>query len=553
MLFGKPLTGESPTGTTPAWWRSPWLWGLLVLYVLALFLDCRHEPVYCDEGSFLKNVCHFFVHRTAEPVYTNYPTFYSYLLAVPVYAVYFIYYVLVRRFPWEGLTDARLFALVFQSDLDIWMWAGRAMSILFAAGILVLVWRYCASRLTRPAAWVAVCLLLASPYEFYMMHARYALPDIVVAFLATAVLVIACRYLEKPDDRRLYLAGFLAGIAASAKLNGALAVTPLLFVPWSVPGPVKHKWRLTFAAAVCALAGFALGSPFNILKPQLYQGGFGLESGLLFSGPSDLLPLWLVPELWKASPGMTALVIVAVVFSLWRHSPRDMLFHSLLITSLVVLGGLTKRVPHYFMFLFPWACIMIGEAFQAAWQLKRARVLRWLLIAAATGVVGYECHLATARVVRNSRPNNVRTAQEWIGHNIPAGGVLVDGLNIPIGFLDLGVMPREEYIDKNKYQPIVAEYARGRMSGQVSYLIAYDVTARELAGEGWKYLVTADTTFKPYLQDPSGVDWVQHGGRQAFIEYLQRRIFYLRLFREPARVKVFRDGSGPEVYIFRLM
>ena len=71
MLFSKPSTGKGPAGDDPAWWRSPWLWGLLALYVLILFFDARHEPVYCDEGSFLKNVCHFFVYRTAEPVYTN--------------------------------------------------------------------------------------------------------------------------------------------------------------------------------------------------------------------------------------------------------------------------------------------------------------------------------------------------------------------------------------------------------------------------------------------------------------------------------------------------
>ncbi len=530
----------------------PFLWA--ALYVMLLALDGSQVQFYCDESSFLKNVAAFAVNRNFEPVYTNYPTFFSYLIAAPIYAVYFIYYVLVRRFPPEGLFDARLFALVFQGDLEIWLWVGRTVTILCAAGILLLVYRYCATRLGRAAALWASFLLICSPYSFYMMYARYSLPDVFVALLVTAALYLAMKHVERPEGKPLYLAAFLAGLAASAKLNGAVAVAPLLVLPWLVPDKISGRLRSMALTAVCALAGFFAGSPYNVLRPGLYSSGFGEESGLLYGQAGGLNYQWLLPSLWREDPVMTALLLAVIGFSLWRRSRKDMVFHALLIASVVFLGGLTKRMPHYFIFLFPWVCVLAGELIRAGLKIERPRLLRWLMVAGAIVLAVYNGRLLISRTLHNARPNNLAVAREWIRDNLTARDrILLDADDVPrMGFIDLGVMPPYEYLKQNKYPSIVREYLSREMNLHFSYLTGYGSLPEELRAQGWNYFVTSETCLRPYLEDPSRIDAVESGPPKEFVYYLGRRSFYLRLWQGHAGVTAFKDGSGPAVYIFRL-
>lgn len=524
-----------------------------MLYALILVIDGMHEPMYCDESSFLKNVCGFIVNRSPEPVFVNYPTFFSYLLAAPIYAAFLIYYIFIRHFPWEGLGDIGLFALVFQGELDIWLWVGRSISILFAVGILALVYQYCFSRLSRPAAVLAVVLLISSPYSFYMHHAHYALPDIFVAFLVTCVLFIASRHVEYPRDRGLNFAGFLAGLAASAKLNGLLALAPLFVLPWIASAGMPRKWRSIFFTAGWALVGFTIGSPFIIVKPQAFVPGYNLESNILYAGNSGLE--WLIPALWREDPVMTVLTVAAIIFSFFRRSKKDMVFHAILIPSVIFLGSLSKQSPHYLLFLLPWICVMIGEFFQEILKRERPVFIRWLVIAGLVGIVVYAGHRLVDRVIKDCRPDNRTIAREWIRINIPAEApILLDQGDLPrMGFIDLGVMPSDQYIFRSNYPDIVREYSRREYRCNFAYLSTYGVSTEDLRVRGWKYFVTSDNNFKHYLESPAKVDEVQNGPNGSFLEFLTRRKFYLQLFQESDGLRVFKEGSGPQIYIFKIL
>ncbi len=556
MFLRKPSNGKSPTGETRAWWRSPWLWGLLALYALALFLDGRQEPAYCDEGSFLRNVGHFAMFRTAEPVFTNYPTFYSYFLAGPIYLVYCIYYVFVRRFPLEGLFDWQLFAVVFRGDTDIWLWVGRSISILCAAGTLALVYRYCVTRLSRPALMLALGFLVSSPYYFYMQYARYALPDVPIAFLVTLILFMAVRYLDRPQDKSLYLASFLAGLAASAKLNGLLALAPLLALPWMVPAPVSSKLRRLVFIMACAALGFCAGSPFNVFKPGIYASGFSLEAELLVSSTVNIFPQWMLAALWSEDFAMTLLSLAAIAVSFARNSRPDRVFHVILIFSVLCLGALAKRSPHYLIPLFPWLCVVIGEMAEGILKMGRLKILRSVLIGLLAGVLAFECGKLAVRVMQNSRPDNRTLSMAWIRQNISADEhILLDVDYVPrIGFINLKILKSDEYISRNRYPKIVRQYVSKNLYDyfSVKYIWTFDIPVRELKEQGWRYFVTADSCFDPFLNAPDMPDWVENGGKADFKEYLNRRIFYLRLFRESLDIKVIKEGSGPKVYIFRL-
>lgn len=535
--------------------KNPLFLLLAVLYATVLFIDGMREPLYCDESSFLKNLCGFFVFRTTVPAFTNYPTFFSYLIALPVYLVYFVYYILVRHFPLDGIFDPSLFAIIFQCDLPIFLWVGRIIGIFFAVTTMALVFKYCVSRLAKPASLLALSLLFCSPFGFYMSHARYALPDIFVAFMATSVLIKVVEYIETSQAKSLYLAGLLAGLAGSAKLNGLFAVAPILVAPWVVPGKLGDRLRVNSLVLIVAFLGFFVGSPLYILNPEIFQTGFNLESSILFGSSGGIDFQWLLPALWKEDPVTTVLVLGAIAFSVWRHSRRDMVFHALLIPSVICLGSLSKQMPYYMLFLFPWLCVLSGEMFEVLISHAKKGVWRGLVIAVMLGIiVNGGCKLAY-RLWQNSRVDNRVIAADWIRKNIPASDhILFDRDFIPIigTFYDLDVLDYKDYSLKKEYKAIFREYVKRDIPCYFDYWRGDSLVA-DMKEQGWKYFVTSNYLFNAYLTPPSQSLFVQKGTAAAFQTFLWYRIFYSQLFHEKLDLKVIEEGSGPKIYIFRLL
>ena len=81
-----------------------------VLLVIALtgivirILDGFRVPVFMDELPILYNVAHFLNDKTLVPIHFSYPTFFSYLVSLPIILTFTGLYFL-HQYPLSGLAD----------------------------------------------------------------------------------------------------------------------------------------------------------------------------------------------------------------------------------------------------------------------------------------------------------------------------------------------------------------------------------------------------------------------------------------------------------------
>ncbi|MES1255813.1 MAG: glycosyltransferase family 39 protein, partial [Acidobacteriota bacterium] len=142
-------------------------------------------------------------------------------------------------------------------------------------------------RLTRRIASREAALLAAATIGVSFLHVRdshFATNDVLMVTLVVAAVLQAVRYLDRPSAGNLFIAGALAGAAAGAKYNGAIA-TASVAVALVVVTTVRQRRPalLVYGGAVCAVGtfvGFAASNPAVLLAPRHVLNGFLQASAL---------------------------------------------------------------------------------------------------------------------------------------------------------------------------------------------------------------------------------------------------------------------------------
>lgn len=524
------------------------------VYAFILFLDSQNLPNFFDENSFLMNVLQFGVKQTLVPYFTNYPTFYSYIIAAPIYLVYGIYF-FCRKFPIEGLTDPLLFALIFQGDLDIWLWVGRTISILFAVLIMHLVISHNRLKNQTGPVFFSTLILFCDPYGVYMTHARYALPDIMVVLFITSMMLILYRYLKDHRTKHLYLASILAGLATSAKFNAFLAIVPVLLAPLLVLPNKKIHYQAIFFSLFIFIFAFFFGSPALLFSSHSYAESFQFEANILYNTADSISRVWLLKFLWQTNAFVCILLLLTILFTIWRHNKEDVLFHALLIPSVIFLTGLDKKTTTYLLFLYPILIIKITEFLSAVMQFSKKKYLSILISAVLlAGGCQLVAHLYS-RLAQNSKIDNRTLAREWVYQHVPAGSsVLLDWGYVPIlSFRDLGVIKPNIYLKKNPYPVIVKQYLQTYQYRSIKLLeLNYNLTLP--LSQKANLLITSNWCYEQYLAPIPELPNIVVSKGDLFRYYLLRRNFYLKLLKNELAfrlIKTFKEGSGPSVLIFQ--
>ncbi len=387
-----------------------------------------------------------------NPHFFNYPSLTIYLQFLGQGILYLLLAAAGRI---HGTID---FRVLYITDPTPFLVMGRAITILFAAGTVVLVYAI-GKRIGGLACAVPAALLLALN-PLHMAQSVVVEVDVPLTFFVALglcyVLRIAAaregqsdprddRSSQVPSRRDYAMAGLAVGLAASAKYTGAFLALPLLAghliarrersrekkTPTRKPG-----WNLLLLSGGVAIAAFAATSPFVFLDPKTFwhdlsferthmrlgQFGSGDESTWVFYAgalanrllgwPSTLLLMAGLAYFLVAKRTLWALTLAAFLVPMWItiaswNMKADRYLLPLLPAAMLFCGGMLSEIPSI-------AGRRLKKAGARTAAVAGAAVL--LLAGQAGGLDAYRNRL---------RPDPRTEARKWIAANIPPGALIV--------------------------------------------------------------------------------------------------------------------------------
>jgi 4-amino-4-deoxy-L-arabinose transferase-like glycosyltransferase len=312
--------------------------------------------------------------------------------------------------------------------------AGRALSAVIGSAT---VWvTYLIGRRWGSAEGViAAALMAVIPYHVRESH--YVLADVPTAFLTSLTCLLALRGHERPTTWAFAAAGLSAGLAASSKYNGSIALLFPLLAAWLTEGPFFARVQRTLVISGAAMGGFLAGTPYAWLDLPKFLNDYA-RLAAIFARERTGEPGWSIylkhlrgalgwPALVMTFAGMALTVVRAV------SGPGRVRWVLLLVFSLVyfrVMAGSYQIYGRYILPLLPMASLMAAIATVAAVGLvRRGRWPGWSIrlsgAAAVLALLAVPAWTSAVFVRDLGRPGTVDLAYRWIDANVPAGSKVV--------------------------------------------------------------------------------------------------------------------------------
>jgi hypothetical protein len=278
-----------------------------------------------------------------------------------------------------------------------------------------------------------------------LLHIRdshYITTDVPLTFLITVALLFVFRYWRTGRTVDAFAAGAFAGLATSMKYPGGLVLLPLalahVFRPHSAEAGGRRLVGAPVAlAAVGAVAGFLLGTPYAILTPVAFARGVLSELGevhrVQFGNEADL-PGYLFHILHSFPEGrgwaVFGLAAAGLVVAAIRRDRRELILLAFPLPYFLVIGNWSSRFERYTLPLLPFLALLAALALvtlarTARERISRVRPVPWqagvgLAAAAALLVVPQMVRIVHWHVLLG-RPDTRVVAGEWIEREIPMG------------------------------------------------------------------------------------------------------------------------------------
>lgn len=244
-----------------------------------------------DEGSILVHALGFGT-GDLNPHWFRWPSLFMYVVS-GMYGVYFAAGTVSGSFS----STADLVRQYVADPTPFWL-IGRLASVVLGVATVWVTHRFARHSFGEPAALAAAAFMAVM--FLHVRDSHYATPDVAATFLAAVSLLITQRALAHTSPEDLMFSGVFAGLAASAKYPGALAVVATLFA-WIVlvRGRAASGWTLAGIAAAF-VGGFVIGTPFSVLSPSEFardvltqftmvsQAGVAQEAGSFVDGLRDV-------------------------------------------------------------------------------------------------------------------------------------------------------------------------------------------------------------------------------------------------------------------------
>jgi 4-amino-4-deoxy-L-arabinose transferase-like glycosyltransferase len=303
---------------------------------------------------------------------------------------------------------------------------GRAVSAACGVGTVLLL-GFIGSRLFSTRVGFLAALFLAVAYQ-HVRESHFATTEIPFLFLVTASLAAAVEGRLRRHLSFFRLAALLAGLAASTKYPGVLALVPVLFLGIGCPGvSAREKWREAILGAGLFFAAFALTSPFVLLDPagarqsvtELFEETWGNRT---LSEKDPLHPLTFsllhglgFPLLSLGVLGATASLLSRDAGSRWKSHLVALWFA----TFYAVAAVTPTRFARYSLPTVPSLCLAAAAFVDS---LPTRRLVKVGLALAALAPPLYDS-IAFDRVL--GREDTRSLASGWIRDNLPEGAAIM--------------------------------------------------------------------------------------------------------------------------------
>ncbi|MEO8481186.1 MAG: phospholipid carrier-dependent glycosyltransferase [Acidobacteriota bacterium] len=307
---------------------------------------------------------------------------------------------------------------------------GRALTAAMGSGTVLLT--FCAAR-----RWGTVTGLLAAALmalmPYHVRESHYVLADVPTAFFTTLAWLLSMRALERPTFSAFAWAGVSAGLAASCKYNGSIALLmPLLaaIITGGTPGRIVQRLVTIVAAAGAA---FLVGTPYALLDLPSFLNDYA-RLAAIFARSRGGEPGWSIYlKHLRGSMGTPGLVLAAlgIVIAATRVAlgPARARWAVLLVFPLVyfdVMATSFQIYGRYTLPLLPFTCafaaIAIVTLATALWAMPIPRAVA--LATAAALILGTAMTPAATSISfdRNlGRITTVDQAYRWIRGNVDRG------------------------------------------------------------------------------------------------------------------------------------
>jgi len=534
-------------------------WTTLALIVaagVALRITMSLGPTFGDEScTVIANITRFARDHTILPEDVIYPTLYSYLEAAWL-GFWSVFLLLSGKV--HSLSGAHL--LYFFGDTHlILMLPLRLLTIAFDAGCILAAYvmaRRLRDHITGLTAALFVCLS-----QNHLSRARYALPDVPMAFFASLSMIASLAILSRPALRRYLLCGAFAGLAISMKYNGATVLAALLTAHFVAhhEGGKPWRWRtarlLLAGLAACAVA-FFIGSPVWLLEPgrvsaALTETVAHVRAGHYFV-PGGRPYIWVVRYLVRAETMIGLAALLGAVWAVLRHRRREAPILVFLALTVAVIGRWQKQSPYFLLGIWP-AWLALGAVFlrDLASRLPRPRLALGVIVGLLVILPAWR---AAATVRRELPTDNRIPAGRWIRENLEDRACLARDWGYTPELYDSDWMRTKDKERRSRFKgsPDLAIWDRFVARNRFFELLDVDkdlhFDTNRLYNGSVRYVVLSSRCYSRFLGEPPPPEHPFHKG------FAKRQRFYQELLaRDPdspfRRLKTFAGGGGPTIVI----
>jgi len=319
---------------------------------------------------------------------------------------------------------------------------GRVVTLLFAIGCVVALWR-CAGNLFGWEGGAAAALLLAVT-PLFAINAHYLTADVAMLFWICLTLFASTRILRGGGRRWYVWAGVFLGLAAGTRYQGGLAAFLIAFahllrepkedaevrnirVGWKTTLRDLGSKKLWLAAGVSVLIFLAV-NPYVVLKPGQFCSEFLGELRGSRNPSSGLVSAALFVE-----SGLGILLAVATLGALWMalaRRDRGAVFVVLGFgVPAVLLWAGRPVMVRYMMPVLPLPVLLVAWAFAVVQRrgVTLGKLHKRLAAPILFSVVFlFTAHQSLAYCALFAAPgSDTRTrAGEWITRNVPPGATV---------------------------------------------------------------------------------------------------------------------------------
>jgi hypothetical protein len=254
--------------------------------------------------------------------------------------------------PWQYGKGLPIFAnaLLFPWAGAHYLWASRALTVLFGAGTMAGAMLLGRALGGPRVAWISGLFYVACPYA--LVYDRLVLTDAAVATFAALAAVLSLRLAERWRARdAVALAGALALAIFSKALGVMLLFAPAAAVVLVSPRRLRRPWPLLLTYAITTvLTGYAVLRYFQVtatVRVAVAKSDATVLERLATNVPRCAAWLW---GYW--TPGLIALALVALARAVaLRSRPVAFVFLLLVLPILAFAGVGDIWFPRYLVFL----------------------------------------------------------------------------------------------------------------------------------------------------------------------------------------------------------